>query len=216
MDNDLLNEDLLNEDLLQNENAMIQSIIEKSLAEYISKHEEENEQEHDPEQQLNYEENEQENEQDTDIKKAIEESLNTQNERDKRIKEDESNMLKAINESYISNVAVQSDPEVISNDSIIEDQEFQLILEKILELEKKEKSDREYRDLIRQQDLDFEETLKKDIENEKAKEKEIQNLSKNIKVENIVDTESDSLVEEKPKSLEEIRALRLARLASKK
>lgn len=213
-----MDNDLLNEDLLQNENAMIQSIIEKSLAEYISKHEQENV----PEQQINYEENDQENEPDTDIKKAIEESLNTHNERDKMIKEDESNMLKAINESYISNVALQADPEVISDDSIIEDREFQLILEKIVELEKKEKSDREYRELIRQQDLDFEETLKKDIEKEKAKEIEIeiQNLSKNIKVENIVsnivDTESDSLVEEKPKSLEEIRALRLARLASKK
>lgn len=213
-----MDNDLLNEDLLQNENAMIQSIIEKSLAEYISKHEQENV----PEQQINYEENDQENEPDTDIKKAIEESLNTHNERDKMIKEDESNMLKAINESYISNVALQADLEVISDDSIMDDQEFQVILEKIIELEKKEKSDREYRELMRQQDLDFEETLKKDIEKEKVKEneKEIQNLSKNIKVENIVsnivDTESDSLVEEKPKSLEEIRALRLARLASKK
>ena len=99
--------------------------------------------------------------------------------------------------------AVQINSEV-NSDNDYEDQEYmRMIIQQITENEEREsklKQTRQFRSLIEEQDLEYEETLRQDI----AKEKQIKYENENKQ------NKSENETKEKPQTLEDIRKARLA------
>ena len=129
------------------------------------------------------------------IKKSldtIEDDKKRKFEKEKQLQHEEDKILsKVIEESYLSNVAIQqSNASIISNSQnsqtdYVEDYQedyeeeyMKMVLQQIREQEEKEsktKKIKQMRTIREEQDFEYEETLQKDIEKEREREKEKKN-----------------------------------------